>query len=113
MDIAEHYSINVDGAHRAYMDCWISKACFDALKDDIEVRGLDIYTIKSKSHKGISAKDISTENTEFDREHPLFGKVCAFTGPLEKMQRKEAMRLVADLGGILGDGVTKKTNFLI
>ena len=29
------------------------------------------------------------------------------------MQRKEAMQIVADLGGIPGDGVTKKTNYLM
>jgi DNA polymerase-3 subunit epsilon len=29
------------------------------------------------------------------------------------MTRKEAMQLVVDLGGICGDSVTKKTNYLI
>lgn len=29
------------------------------------------------------------------------------------MQRKEAMQIVADLGGIPGDSVTKKTNYLV
>ncbi len=29
------------------------------------------------------------------------------------MVRKDAAQLVANLGGILGDGVTKKTNFLV
>ena len=68
---------------------------------------------KSNSHKGISAKEITTEKTEFDETHPLFEKVCVFTGTLEKMQRKEAMQLVADFGGVPGDSVTKKTNYLI
>jgi DNA polymerase-3 subunit epsilon len=36
-----------------------------------------------------------------------------FTGKLEKFTRKEAMQIVADLGGINEDGITKKTNFLI
>lgn len=49
----------------------------------------------------------------FDENHPLFGKVCVFTGTLEKMQRKEVMQLVADLGGIPGDNITKKTNYLV
>lgn len=52
---------------------------------------------KSNSHKGISAREITTEKTEFDEAHPLFEKVCVFTGTLEKMQ------LVVDLGGIPGD----------
>lgn len=112
VDIAKYYKVDVDVAHRAEADCRVCKECFDALREDVEARGLDI-SFKSSSHKGISAKDISTEKTEFDKEHPLYGKVCAFTGTLEKMQRKEAMQIVADLGGIPGDGVTKKTNFLI
>lgn len=61
----------------------------------------------------ISAKDISTSKTEFDETHPLFGKVCVFTGTLEKMSRKNAMQLVADFGGLLGNSVTKKTDYLI
>lgn len=112
IDIAKYYNVNIDIAHRAEADCRVCKECFDALKKDIEERNIDI-SIKSFSHKGISAKDISTEKTEFDIEHPLYGKVCAFTGTREKMQRKEAMQIMADLGGIPGDGVTKKTNYLI
>ena len=46
-------------------------------------------------------------------DSPLYGRVVVFTGALEKMTRKEAMQLVADLGGINADSVTKKTNFLV
>lgn len=111
-DIVDFYNIVIGVEHRAESDCLACKACFDALREDIERKDLDI-TVKYKNHKGISAKDISTEKEIFDEEHPLFGKVCVFTGTLEKMQRKEAMQIVADLGGIPGDGVTKKTNYLI
>src|SRR5699024_4501797 len=72
---------------------------------------VDVMRIAKRVLPG--AKDISTEKTEFNESHPLFGKVCVFTGKLEKMQRKEAMQLVADLGGIPGDRVTKKTSYLI
>lgn len=63
--------------------------------------------------KPVKSKDITTDKTDFDETHPLFGKLCVFTGTLEKMQRKEAMQLVVDLGGHVGDSVTKKTNYLI
>lgn len=59
------------------------------------------------------AKDISTDVTDFDVLHPLYDRVCVFTGALEKMSRKEAMQMVADLGGQVGDSVTRKTNYLI
>lgn len=64
-------------------------------------------------HAKLSAKDISTSNTEFDESHPLYGKLCVFTGALQKMQRKDAMQIVVDLGGQVGNSVTKKTNYLI
>mgnify|MGYP004507461039 CR=1 FL=1 len=62
---------------------------------------------------GVRSKDISTENTEFDETHPLYGKLCVFTGTLEQMKRKEAMQRVVDLGGSVADSVSKKTNYLI
>lgn len=40
-------------------------------------------------------------------------KHCVFTGKLEKMIRKDAMQLVVNVGGILDNSVTKKTNYLI
>ena len=60
----------------------------------------------------VSLSEIYTR-TEFDETHPLYGKLCVFTGTLEKMQRKDAMQIVVDLGGQVGNSVTKKTNFLI
>lgn len=67
----------------------------------------------SGHHAYLSVKDISTSNTEFDETHPLYGKLCVFTGALQKMQRKDAMQIVVDLGGQVGNSVTKKTNYLI
>ncbi len=84
---------------------------------------MDVYnvyglSIPSKSadqpvNRPLHAKDITTTNENFDETHPLYGKICVFTGALEKMNRKEAMQCVVDLGGLVGDSVTKKTNYLI
>jgi len=63
--------------------------------------------------KGIKASDISSSNTAFDETTSVFGKTFVFTGVLQRMIRKDAMQLVADLGGICGDGVTAKTNYLV
>lgn len=69
---------------------------------------------KSKSrYQRVDAKSITSEKTDFDVTHPLYGKVCVFTGTLEKMQRKEAMQAVVDFGGECGNNITKKTNYLI
>ena len=44
---------------------------------------------------------------------PLFEQHCAFTGKLQKYTRKEAMQVIAGIGGLGENGVTKKTRFLI
>ncbi len=46
-------------------------------------------------------------------KNPLFEQYCAFTGRLQKYTRKEAMQLVANIGGLSECGVTKRTRFLI
>ena len=46
-------------------------------------------------------------------KNPLCEQYCAFTGRLQKYTRKEAMQLVADIGGLSERSVTKKTQFLI
>ncbi|MBF8965743.1 DNA polymerase III [Pontibacter sp. FD36] len=43
----------------------------------------------------------------------FYGKRVVFTGTLSSMQRKDAIQLVADIGGIPDAGVTKKTNVLV
>ena len=46
-------------------------------------------------------------------KNPLSGRHCVFTGRLERFKRKEAMRIVAELGGVNERSVTKRTNVLI
>ena len=46
-------------------------------------------------------------------QNPLYEQYCAFTGRLQKYTRKEAMQIVAEIGGLSERGVTKKTRFLI
>ena len=61
---------------------------------------IDIHAIRS-----------STERV--DANHPFFARTFAFTGTLESMSRQQAMQAVVDLGGQVGNGVTKQTNFLV
>lgn len=68
---------------------------------------------KSVQSKAIDTKSMSAEVDSFDETHPLFDRTCVFTGTLDKMPRKEAMQSVLNLGGQIGNGVTKNTNFLI
>ena len=44
---------------------------------------------------------------------PIYDQHCAFTGKLQKYTRKEVLQIVAALGGIGENTVTRKTRFLI
>lgn len=115
-DLAERYGLDYSGAHRSLADCHITFECFGRIKGDIidKYTSLDEFiSASSRSSRGIRAKDIHSSVNDFDPSHPFYNKICVFTGTLEKMKRKDAMQLIADVGGINGDSVTKQTNYLI
>lgn len=115
-DMCDLFAINPAGAHRSVRDCEMTQQCFACLKAE----ALDRYgdeesftdTFK-KYNKAPRAKYIIAEPANPDTDNLLFGKYCVITGKLERMTRKEAMQLIADIGGINEDGVTKRTNYLI
>ena len=119
-DISNFYNISTVGSHRAEKDCLITYQCFQNLKktclnsyDSTEDFIRIIKEKKQNKHRGTKASDITSTVDSFDISNPLYGKICVFTGVLEKMSRREAMQVVKDLGGENGDSVTKKTNYLI
>lgn len=113
-DMRKIFNIDVDREHRASHDCIATKAVFEKLREvALDKYGSIEAFRKSFVPKGLKAGDISSQNTEFDVTHPLFGMTCVFTGTLEKMTRREAMQAVVDAGGAVGDNVTKDTNFLV
>ncbi|GGG21995.1 exonuclease domain-containing protein [Pontibacter amylolyticus] len=58
-------------------------------------------------------KNIVDDPDKHDPSNFFYGKRIVFTGTLTSMQRKDAIQLVADIGGIPDAGVTKKTNVLV
>jgi DNA polymerase-3 subunit epsilon len=59
-----------------------------------------------------AARTLPEANVDADPNHPLYGKVVAFTGGLSIL-RREAWELVAARGGIPAKNVTKDTDFLV
>ncbi|MFX3616937.1 MAG: exonuclease domain-containing protein [Sporolactobacillus sp.] len=57
--------------------------------------------------------EIVAQTADFNPDHPFYQRVFVFSGELRTMSRKEACQKVANLGGINGNNVTKKTNFLV
>lgn len=118
-DLVEHYNCERLTFHRSLSDAQMTAKCYLKLIDDvvdsygsIEEFG-KLFKRKPRKNVGLKAKDISASSDNFDISHPLYGKVCVFTGTLEQMVRRDAMQIVANLGGQNADSVTKKTNFLI
>ncbi len=119
-DLVKELNVPVSTYHRALNDCDMTLQCYEIMKTvALEKCGSEEnfrreYFNKLHMHsQKLDARDITTTKTEFDTSHPLYGKVCVFTGTLERMKRADAMQLVVDLGGICGNSITAKTNYLI
>lgn len=115
-DMIEKLNINTETQHRAVADCETTNKCYISLSKIANERFLDInefYNSFKKRKNKLDARTLSAQTDDFDISHPLYGKVCVFTGTLDKMQRKDAMQAVLNCGGEVGNGVTKKTNYLI
>ena len=116
-DLANYFNIDTNGSHRSLKDVEITLEVLKNLNTMIieKHQNMDNFkdACKPKSHSGIRASDITTNNTELDEENMLYDKYVVITGTLGKMLRKEAMQVIADLGGHCQDGVNKDTNYLI
>ena len=73
------------------------------------------YARKSSAKRKIPlcASDVVPSPVEFDTLNPCYGAAFVFTGVLSSIQRKGAMQLVVDHGGICHDRVKNDTNFLV
>lgn len=113
-DMIELHNISVDKEHRALSDCYSTQAVFLALQDRIKDDStLEEFASNQKRKYCLDARDIVGDPSKFNADCPLYHKTCVFTGKLDNLTRKEAMQIVADLGGYVGNNVTKETNYLI
>ena len=116
-DMVDFYNIDTSSAaHRSLSDCTTTNKLYEKLYNSMldQFESLDNFKLSLKrKRKKLDANSITTSNETFNTLHPLYQKVCCFTGKLENLPRKDAMQLVVDLGGIVANSVTKKTNYLI
>lgn len=118
IDLARYFEIDTTNNHRSLKDCEITMDIYEQLKNVALQKYVNVEEFKNafKKHRNgttLRARDIVTNNTEFDVDNLFYDKYVAITCTLEKMQRKEAMQIIVDLGGHCEDNVTKKTNYLI
>lgn len=109
--LANRFSIDTANEHRASVDCIITYELLKNLKIIID-NNPNIFDSLKKSYT-LKAKDIHANIEQINSDNPFYNKVVVFTGTLENFLRKDAMQIVANLGGINADNVTKKTNYLV
>lgn len=137
-DLVDLFGVTHNDAHRAMGDVEATAECFVRLKAEaLERHGSEeefqeLFRSKRTRRRSVpeghgsvregyraggshsvKAADIQGDAQKIDEDSPIFGCACVFTGKLEKFTRAEAMQIVADLGGINQDGVTKTTRYLI
>ncbi len=110
-DLNKYLNLN-NNEHRAISDCISTKYLYDNIKKLMKERKLEINDLWV-GRRGIDIKSIVPDNIQIDEDNFFFNRHIVFTGKLEKMERKTAMKLVVNLGGILDNSVTRSTNYLI
>ena len=70
----------------------------------------------SETKRFFKAKDLTKIVGDPKKHNPdsiFYGRTVVFTGALSSMVRSEAQQIIADIGGIIGNNVTKDTDFLV
>jgi DNA polymerase-3 subunit epsilon len=111
-DLTDRFGIVGDIEHRALSDVLKTQACYEYMKAYIRDNNISLESLYPRS-AGVKASDITSSNMDFNETTPVYDRAFVFTGTLQRMVRKEAMQLVVDMGGICGDGITAKTNYLV
>lgn len=79
---------------------------FSDLKPQAEFR-------KKKKFGKIAVSEIAATTETIDTNHPLFERNLVFTGELNTIERREAMQMVVNAGGVIKSSVSGKTDFLV
>lgn len=114
-DVVEYFNYEYNTTHRAMFDVELTSKVFESLKEAtiIKYGTVQNFIDFCKKSSNLNANDIVGNTDKHQVDNLLYEKVCVLTGKLEHMTRKEAMQIIADIGGINANGVTKKTNYLI
>ena len=117
-DLAKYYGYDYQGGHRAEFDSELTANIFNNLRELAidkygSIQKFEVVSKKQLSKTGPQAKDFVGDESKHEVDNLLYGKICVITGTLEYFYRREAMQIIANIGGINADNVTKKTNYLI
>ena len=109
--LAKYFEISQEVVHRSIADCETAQKLYVKLKEYINQNNI---SLKPKSYDTRIAEIAATVDVDsINADNPFYKKNIVFTGALDSMQRKDAAQIVANLGGVLSDTVTKSTNYLV
>ena len=98
-DLAEYYEIDTKGNHRASKDVQITNEVYLKLYDEMlnKFGTLEEFLNQCRrKRQRIKFSDIKAQTTEIDENNPFYNKAVSITGTLEKMQRKDAIQIIAN-----------------
>lgn len=109
-DVLPRLGIDHDQKHRGLSDCYDQKIILDKIRQSASN---EIFKkIRSARSKKTDLRTLVSTSNDFNPDNPFFMKNVCFTGTLS-MIRKEAAQRVVDVGGVVQNGVTRQTDFLI
>lgn len=113
-DIASACGIDQPEAHRSEVDCMTTAQCFECMRSNILAHQTeeDFQKLFARNYRA-SLSNIAPTADFIDDTNPIYEKVIVFTGALSSMSRREAFQIVANLGAVPEDSITKKTNYLV
>lgn len=134
VDCAKAAGITVDNHHNALSDATttaliIIECIKEKSKKDLTTLLNKYSTLHKKIHSfsdlkpnskftyfnlnnKVKISELVAATTEFDTNHPLYGKNCVITGEFSSFDRKEAMQRLVDIGANVKSGVSGKTDYL-
>lgn len=118
-DVAVACAVPQLAEHRSEVDCTVTAQCYEVMKSKILADGTvedfqrRFKRLSSKRNRRTDFANITATTDEIDDTNPIFEKTVVFTGALSCMGRKEALQIVANLGGVPSDSITSKTNYLV
>ena len=110
-----------EGYHRALFDCIQTNKLYQHFLEGVtEEEWIALREAKKAKRKRYSFHNLDLKSIhatvaqeDIDKTNPFYGKNVAFTGSLERFERKDAAQIVINLGGVPQASVTKKTDFLV
>lgn len=112
--LISYFDFDDIGSHRAMADTRNTYKLMLELKE-LYAKNPEAFLPKIKRFDTLNLNEIESENAtdEIDEENPFFNLNVCFTGIMNNFTKQEIGQEIANLGGILQNNVTLKTDILI